>query len=188
MSIQLIIGLGNPGQAYEATRHNVGAWFVQSLAKQHKTDWRPEQKFKGQIASLPVNAYEVKLLLPMTYMNNSGAAVQTMAAFYKIPIENILVVHDELDFPPGIIRLKQAGGVNGHNGLASIAKHLGKNFLRLRIGIGRPNDASDMSNYVLSIPPQPEKKQIMEAIENALKIMPQLLSGNIAEAMQILHS
>lgn len=188
MPINLIVGLGNPGQEYESTRHNAGAWLVERLAHQYKTDLRLEPKFKGLTASILDYGNECKLLVPTTYMNNSGIAVRAVAHFYKIPIENILVAHDELDFSPGIIRLKQGGGANGHNGLISITEHLNNTFYRLRIGIGRPENKNGFSDYVLSNPSRSDKKLITATIEQALQIVPLLLAGEIAQAMQILHS
>lgn len=187
MPINLIVGLGNPDKEYEATRHNAGAWLVESLARQYKTDLRLEPKFKGLTADIINCGNECKLLIPTTYMNNSGIAVRAITHFYKIPIENILVAHDELDFLPGIIRLKHGGGVNGHNGLLSITEHLNNTFYRLRIGIGRPENKNGFSDYVLSNPSPSDKKLIIEAIDRALAIVPLLLTGEIAQAMQILH-
>lgn len=187
MPIQLIVGLGNPGPEYKTTRHNAGAWLVQRLADQSKTELRLEPKFKGLTGSILNNGNECKLILPTTYMNNSGIAVQAITAFYKIPIENILVAHDELDFPPGIIRLKQDGGANGHKGLISITEHLNNTFYRLRLGIGRPENKDAVTDYVLENPPSSDKKQIITAINQALEIIPQLLAGEMAQAIQILH-
>ena len=188
MPIQLIVGLGNPGQEYVSTRHNAGAWLVQRLADQYKTDLRLEPKFKGLTGKISNAGNECKLILPTTYMNNSGIAVHAIAAFYKIPVENILVAHDELDFPPGTIRLKQNGGANGHKGLISITEHLNNTFYRLRIGIDRPADKDMMTDYVLSNPSRSDQKQILIAIDQALQIIPQLLAGDAAQAMQMLHS
>lgn len=187
MPIQLIVGLGNPDQEYELTRHNAGAWLVQRLAEQYKVNLRLEPKFKGLTSSILNNGCECKLLLPTTYMNNSGLAVKAIAAFYKIPVENILVAHDELDFLPGIVRLKQNGGANGHKGLISIIEYLNNAFYRLRIGIGRPENRDALTDYVLSNPSRSDKKQIITAIDLALSIIPLLLKGDIAPAMQIMH-
>jgi len=188
MSIQLIVGLGNPGTEYEATRHNAGAWFVECLAAQYKTTLRLEAKFKGLAGIINYQGNECRLLIPTTYMNNSGIAVQAVTAFYKIPVNNILVAYDELDFAPGTIRLKQDGGTNKHKGLISIAAPLGNNFYRLRIGIGKPENKDRMSDYVLSPPTADEKKQITAAIDDVLKIVPQILTGDMAKAMQFCNT
>lgn len=187
MPIQLIVGLGNPGQEYELTRHNAGAWLVQRLTEQHKIDLRSEPKFKGLLGTISDHGNECKLFLPATYMNNSGLAVKAITSFYKIPVENILVAHDELDFLPGIVRIKQDGGANGHKGLISIIEHLNTAFYRLRIGIGRPENKDELTNYVLGNPSRSDKKQIVTAIDLALSVMPLLLEGNVAAAMQIMH-
>lgn len=183
-AIQLIVGLGNPGEEYENTRHNVGAKFVETLAQQEKITLRMETKFKGFFGALD----NCKLLIPTTFMNLSGQAVKAVATFYKVPPEEILIIHDELDFAAGIIKLKFGGGNNGHNGLKDIIANLhSADFYRLRLGIGRPID-KNYSDYVLHLPSKIEKKQIENAILEALKIVPELLQGNFAKAMQELHT
>lgn len=188
MSIRLIVGLGNPGKAYAETRHNAGAWFVERLADQAEMTFQFEPKFHGHTSLIQFDAHKIRLLVPATFMNNSGLAVRAMAQFYQIPSESILVAHDELDFPAGVIRLKQDGGHGGHNGLRDIAQHLGEtNFCRLRIGIGHPGHSSQVSDYVLSQPPKKDHTLIMDVIEQATHILPELVSGDIQKAMQRLH-
>ena len=187
-AIKLIVGLGNPGPQYHKTRHNVGNWFVTALAEQCGVTLRPEAKFKSLVGQSQLNGNKIWLLAPLTYMNCSGEAVQPFAKFYKILPEEILVVHDELDFPPGTIRLKQNGGHGGHNGLRNIISHLNNsNFSRLRIGIGRPSEQSMVTDYVLHAPSKSEQQQIEYSIEDGLAIMSHLISGDFAAAMQILH-
>lgn len=182
--IQLIVGLGNPGDEYENTRHNVGAWFVEALAEQHKISLRMETKFKGLFGAFE----NCKLLIPTTFMNLSGQAVKAVANFYKISPEEILVAHDELDFEAGVVKLKIGGGNNGHNGLKDIIANLNSaDFYRLRFGIGRPND-KNYTDYVLHSPSKTDKAQIENAIDNAINIVPELLAGNFAKAMQNLHT
>ncbi len=187
--IQLIVGLGNPGQRYANTRHNVGAWLVESLAKQHHAHLKIEPKFKGQAARITLHDHECWILIPNTFMNLSGQAVKALADFYKIPAEAILVAHDELDFPAGVIRLKQGGGAGGHNGLKdTIAQLHTPDFLRLRIGIGHPGDRDLVHDYVLNPPSKHENTLIETAIDNALSIMNDLAEGHLQKAMQTLHS
>jgi len=188
MSIQLIAGLGNPGPKYEATRHNVGFWFVDQLARSKGASFRNESKFQGDVCSLSIEGHSVWLLKPQTFMNRSGQAVQALAQFYKIPVENILVVHDELDIPPGALRLKQGGGHGGHNGLRDIIAHLGKEFMRLRVGIGHPGNSRDVTNYVLGRAGADEQSDIERALEDAMHYLPLILQGETQKAMNHLHA
>lgn len=182
--IQLIVGLGNPGAEYENTRHNAGAWFAEALANQHNVTLRMETKFKGYFGLFD----NCKLLIPTTFMNLSGQAVKAVANFYKIPVAAILVVHDELDFAAGIVKLKFGGGDNGHNGLKDIIANMhSADFHRLRLGIGRPADRNFV-DYVLHAPSRSDKALITDAIERALAVVPALLTGNVAKAMQELHT
>lgn len=187
-SVQLIVGLGNPGAEYELTRHNVGVWFLEALAAKYDGLLHSESKFRGQLGSVAINGKHRKLFFPTTYMNLSGQAVRAVVDFYKIDIESILVVHDELDFLPGMARLKLGGGANGHNGLQSIIAHLGgENFYRLRLGIGKPRHKDLVVDYVLGKPSADDKKQILIAIDRSIAIMPDLINGNMQQAMQLLH-
>lgn len=187
--VQLIAGLGNPGSKYEATRHNVGFWFVDQLARSKGASFHQEKKFHGDACSLTLDGNNVWLLKPMTYMNNSGQAVRALAQFYKIPAEAILVVHDELDIPPGALRLKQDGGHGGHNGLRDIISQLGsKAFQRLRVGIGHPGSSRDVVNYVLSRPGGNEQSEIEQALQDAMHYLPMIVGGEAQKAMNHLHS
>lgn len=187
--ISLIVGLGNPGAKYENTRHNAGAWLVNKLATEHEQRTRVEHKFFGLIASISVAQRKCYLLLPTTFMNNSGQAIDAMVNFYKIGIENILVAHDEIDIPTGQVRLKFSGGHAGHNGLRDIIKRLGtKNFYRLRIGIDRPKYSDDVVDYVLKPPGTSERRSIDNAINDTLRIMPDIIAGKSQQAMQALHT
>lgn len=187
-AIKLIVGLCNPGVKYQNTRHNVGANFVRALAQSEHCDFLPEAKFKGLHARLHMQPDNCHLLLPTTFMNNSGQAVKAIASFYKIPTEAILVAHDELDLTTGTARLKQGGGHGGHNGLRDIIEQLGsRDFLRLRLGISRPSKG-DVSHYVLNDPSLAEQKQIDIAIDNSLAITPDLFEGKTNQAMKTLHT
>ena len=186
--IKLIIGLGNPGLQYENTRHNVGFWLVKKLAEKYHSTFKLESKFKGFLSSVNIVNHKCELLLPETFMNLSGDAVGRIVRFYKIASESVLVIHDELDFLPGVVRLKKGGGANSHNGVQNIIDQLGdNNFWRMRIGIGKPKHKEDVSNYVLCSPGKYEAKQIHEAIDRALVIIPELISGNFEKAMLEMH-
>ncbi len=186
--IFLVVGLGNPGSQYEKTRHNVGFWLVNALALKYSANVKHDSKFKGFIGAINISDHECKLLMPMTFMNLSGEAVCKVANFYKIPPEAILVIHDELDFLPGDVRIKKGGGANSHNGVQNIIDLLGSNsFLRMRIGIGKPSFKLDMAGYVTSLPSKSETKQIYDAIDRAIEVIPDLVLGDFAKAVQVLH-
>ncbi|MBT3144800.1 aminoacyl-tRNA hydrolase [Neptunomonas phycophila] len=189
-SIQLIVGLGNPGSQYEQTRHNAGAEFVEQLAARQLTSLQTDKKFFGRYGKAQLGNQTVHLLIPTTFMNLSGQSVAAVANFYKIPPESILVAHDELDLPPGIARFKQGGGHGGHNGLRDIISRLGnnKNFYRLRIGIGHPGQAKDVAGFVLTKAPVSERSKSQAAIDESLFHLPEAISGNWAQAMNKLHS
>lgn len=183
-ALRLIVGLGNPGAEYEDTRHNVGFWFVDRLARELKTTLAPQGKFHGQVG----RSGELWLLQPMTFMNRSGQAVAALARFYRIAPEEILVVHDELDLPPGGIRLKRGGGNGGHNGLKDIQSHLSTpDFWRLRLGIGHPGDRNVVADYVLKAPRREEQEYIDRALDRCLLAWPRLAAGEHAAAQQQLH-
>jgi PTH1 family peptidyl-tRNA hydrolase len=185
--MRLVVGLGNPGREYEATRHNAGFWWVENLAEAQRVRLRTESKFHGRLGRV-TNGHDCWLLLPSTYMNESGRAVHAVSAFYKIAPEDMLVVHDELDLPPGTARLKKGGGVAGHNGLKDIAASLGPDFWRLRIGIGHPGDRDVVIDYVLEPPRQQEVDLISSAIEHSLDLWPLILEGEMEKAMHRLHT
>jgi len=190
LAIQLIVGLGNPGKPYEGTRHNAGAFFVEELARQCSTPLQAESKFFGLAGRVNYAGYDLRLIIPTTFMNRSGKAVAAIASFYKIAPEEILIAHDELDIPAGTARFKQGGGHGGHNGLRDIVPALGnnKNFHRLRIGIDHPGHASKVSGYVLSQPSQVDRTRIEACIDEAIAALPLLLSGDATKAMTRLHS
>jgi peptidyl-tRNA hydrolase, PTH1 family len=189
LSLELIIGLANPGREYEDTRHNAGAWFIDQLARQLNTKLKLETKLNAQIGQANINGRMIRLAIPTTYMNESGISVGAISHFYKVPVENILIAHDEIDLLPGTTRLKFAGGEGGHNGLRSIVQHLGsKNFYRLRIGVGHPGNSNQVANYVLKAPKKDEQQLIDESIVDALDVMPSALDDEIERAMKTLHT
>lgn len=187
--IKLIVGLGNPGREYEGTRHNAGFWWVDEFANANKIAFKAESKFHGLSARSVVQGREIFLLKPQTFMNVSGRAVGALAQFYKIEAAKILVVHDELDLPPGSAKLKLGGGHGGHNGLKDIIAHLGtRDFWRLRIGIGHPGDRAEVANYVLNAPRREEEDLIRQAMERAQLVAPLITEGKLEAAMLKLHS
>jgi PTH1 family peptidyl-tRNA hydrolase len=187
-SIQLIVGLGNPGNEYTGTRHNAGFWWVDQVCAETGSKLNLEAKFFGHAGKLK-NSSEVWLLKPTTFMNASGRSVGALAKFYKIPPEAILVVHDELDLPPGTVKLKKGGGHGGHNGLKDIAAQLGTpDFWRLRLGIGHPGDKNAVATYVLKDPTRDEMRAIEENIDQSTTLLPLLLKGEFEAAMLKLHT
>ena len=185
--IRLVVGLGNPGKEYERTRHNAGFWLVERFASANGIVLRKDNKFQALVGRHePSGAW---LLMPQSFMNASGRAVQMLAGFFKIKPDEILVVHDELDFPPGTARIKQGGGIAGHNGLKDISQRLATHdYWRLRLGVGKPPAGMEGADYVLQRPPAEERAAIDAAIESALAVLPQCLSGDIQSAMQKLHT
>ena len=183
--IKLIVGLGNPGQQYERTRHNVGFLFLDRLAEQFFGAWSKAPQFQALIAECRIGREKIILLKPQTYMNRSGHSVGQVARYYKFLPEQILVVHDELDFVPGLLRLKKGGGHAGHNGLKDIITHLNSNdFCRLRLGIGRPVVAGmAVADYVLSAPSKQENEMILSAILSGKEKIEAIVSGGCESAM-----
>jgi len=188
--IKMIVGLGNPGSKYDQTRHNAGFDFVDELAKKHSGNFTLESKYSALVCKIQIGICPVWLLKPQTFMNLSGKSVSTLANFYKIEPEEILVAHDELDLDPGTAKLKFSGGHGGHNGLRDIIKCMGnsKEFHRLRLGIGHPGNAKEVPNYVLKKAPKLEFEQIEDAIYRASKLDEYMAKGQWQEAMNTLHS
>ena len=180
-SLRLVVGLGNPGAEYAQTRHNAGFWFCERLAAELGLRFAQETRYHGWTAN--ARQAGVWLLMPATYMNESGRAVQALAHFYRILPSEMLVVHDELDLPPGRLQLRFGGGLGGHNGLKSITAHLGtQDYWRLRVGIGHPGDRADVVNYVLKPPRQEEAEEIDTALDRALSAWPALAEGDFTAA------
>jgi PTH1 family peptidyl-tRNA hydrolase len=185
--LKLIVGLGNPGPEYARTRHNAGFQLIEELARRHGATFRNEPRQHGELARARIAASELWLLKPMTYMNHSGDAVHSVASFYKVPAEQILVAYDELDFPAGMVRLKHGGGAAGHNGMRDVIAQLGDAFWRLRIGIGHPGDRAQVLDYVLGRPPAAEAQLIGEALTAAADVVPVFLGEGAQVAMNRLH-
>lgn len=186
--IKLFVGLGNPGQQYKNTRHNVGFWWIDFIGKNHKLDLKNSTKYIGQFCKHNQDG-NVFFLKPSTFMNESGKSVQLLANFYQIKPEEIMIIHDELDIQPGITKLKFGGGHGGHNGLKSIQASIGSNnFWRLRIGIGHPGSKEKVNGFVLSKPSNNESKLIEESILKSYEIFSYLMLGQFDKAMINLHS
>ncbi len=185
----LIIGLGNPGPKYAETRHNAGFWFLDELSRKTGQVLKSQSRIQADALRVEVSGHDSILAKPTTYMNKSGAAVRAILDYYKIPTENMLVAYDELDLPPGVVRLKQGGGHGGHNGMRDIFQHVqARNFLRLRIGIGHPGHKSAVTRYVLGRSPKQIREVVDTAIARAISVMPMVLEGRIQDAMTALHT
>lgn len=187
--IVMVVGLGNPGPDYEYTRHNAGALFVEALARSAGQSLRPDRKYHGLYTRANLHGLDLHLLNPTTFMNRSGIAVKSLADFFKIQSDQILVAHDELDLFPGTAKLKKGGGHGGHNGLRDIIAHLSSNeFLRLRLGIGHPGDSRQVTNYVLGRLGKQESSELELVFDEAIRVLPDAAGGKLAVAMNRLHS
>jgi len=193
--LDLIVGLGNPGADYEATRHNAGFWFVDLLARSHGGQFAAERKLKGDVAEIVIAGRRLRLLKPMTYMNLSGESVGATVRFYKIATERVLVAYDELDLPPGRVQLKFDGGSAGHNGISSVIEHLGPQFWRLRFGVGHPRDRTssrggrdDVVNHVLKRASSEDDSAIRAALDEAAGALPIILEQGAERAKNKLHT
>ena len=188
-AISLVCGLGNPGAQYEATRHNAGFWFLDALARTCSLPWRPETRFFGDLADSRLANQRVRFLKPGTFMNECGGSVAAVCAYFDIPPEQVLVVHDDLDLPAGTVRVKQGGGHGGHNGLRDIFAKLGsREFIRLRIGIGHPGNSDDVSDWVLRKPSPEDKEAMLDAVDRAVAQIDQLVGGDLEPVMKVLHT
>lgn len=181
--IELVVGLGNPGEKYDRTRHNVGFWFLDALADKYSVSFRQQAKLQAELTSARDGGSQFYLVKPTTFMNLSGHCVAACMNYYRVPIERVLVVHDELDLAAGTVRLKLGGGHGGHNGLRDISQHVGKDFLRLRIGVGDPEHPTRGANFVLNAPPLSQAQDIESAMQPILNQFDQLLSGNAQKLM-----
>lgn len=187
--IKLIVGLGNPGNKYEDMRHNAGEWMIARLARRFNVSLKEENKFFGKTAMATISGKDIRLLVPTTFMNLSGKSVGALANFYRILPEEILVIHDELDLPPGSVKLKLGGGHGGHNGLKDIIAQLAnnKNFYRLRVGIGHPGDKNLVASYVLSKPAPQDQRLIDKALDEAESCIDILIKDGVEKAMNRLN-
>jgi len=189
LSIRLVVGLGNPGARYAATRHNVGYWLVDEIARQGGGQFRENRAFFGETCRVDLGGAPIWLLKPTTFMNRSGHSVRALAHYHKFAAESLLVVHDDLDLTAGSIRLKRSGGHGGHNGLRDLHAQIGSDqYRRLRIGIGHPGVASEVMNYVLSKPSAVDRESIEAAMDVAIEMMPEIVRGEFERSMNVLHA
>jgi PTH1 family peptidyl-tRNA hydrolase len=186
--MQVIFGLGNPGEKYQSTRHNAGFWYVDELAKKQGAVFKPDKKFKAEIATIDVIGHKIWLVKPQVFMNCSGLTVIPFVHFYRIPVNQVLVAYDELDLPVGTAKLKKSGGHGGHNGLRDIIPGLGADFRRLRIGIGHPGDKSKVTPWVLGKPSLDDGISIERSIEKCIVVTEDLVKGDWDRAMKLLHT
>ena len=186
--IQIVVGLGNPGPEHALTRHNAGFWFVDALARAHGAQFRAHSRYHGEVARVEVGGRSLTLLKPQTYMNRSGISVRSLVDYAKAPVNEVLVVHDELDLPPGTARLKFGGGHGGHNGLRDTITHCGADFWRLRVGIGHPGDRDQVIDYVLQRAAPADEEAIVASIGASLEVLPTFLRDGAEKAMKLLHT
>jgi PTH1 family peptidyl-tRNA hydrolase len=186
--IDLIAGLGNPDPEYLTTRHNAGFWLVDALARAHGATFSSNKKLEADTAEITLGGRRIRLLKPMTYMNESGRALARATSYFKIPTEQVLIAYDELDLAPGVARLKFGGGHAGHNGMRSVMAHLGPGFWRIRIGVGHPGERGKVRSHVLRRAPTSEEEMILEAIGDAIAVLPVLITDGSERAMTQLHT
>lgn len=186
--IRIIAGLGNPEDRYERTLHNAGFWFVDALARKYGGIFKYEKKFDADSCRVKMHGEDVWLVRPQSYMNNSGQPIRGLLDYYRLGVNELLVAHDEIDLPPGTVRLKEGGGHGGHNGLRDIVRHCGADFLRLRLGVGHPGDKDQVTNYVLKRASSDVEAAIERNIDDAMVVMPELVAGDINAAMKKLHT
>ena len=188
LSLQLVVGLGNPGVEHEDTRHNAGFWLLDELSGRHGARLKPERRYNADAGRVTIAGVSLWLLKPMGFMNRSGQSVRSFCEYLQIPSDQVLVVHDELDLPAGVARLKKGGGAGGHNGLRDVIAHLGEDFWRIRIGIGHPGQRDEVIDYVLQRPNAVDGRLMREAIELAVAELPRLLAEGPEKMMNRLHT
>ena len=186
--IRIIAGLGNPEDRYERTLHNAGFWFADALARKFGGHFRYEKKFDAEICRVKIHGEDVWLVKPQSYMNHSGPPVRGMLDYYRLQPGELMVAHDEIDLPPGTVRIKEGGGHGGHNGLRDIIRHCGAEFLRLRLGVGHPGEKDKVTGYVLKPGSADVEAAIERNIDDAIGVLPELVDGNINAAMKKLHT
>jgi len=175
----LVVGLGNPGSEYKNNRHNIGFMAADELFRRyHFSAWR--KKFQSEVAEGEIDGNKVLLLKPLTYMNNSGEAVQAAMSFYKIPVQNIVVIHDEMDCSVGKLKSKVGGGAGGHNGIKSIDSHCSPDYTRIRVGVGRPLHGEQVINWIISDLPKEDREKINVLLEDVAEVFPSVLTGGAA--------
>ena len=187
-NLSIIAGLGNPEPKYERTLHNVGFWFVDALARKYGGTFRYEKKFDAEFCRVSVKGDDIWLVKPQNYMNQSGQPVRAILDYYRLKPADMLIAHDEIDLPPGTVRLKQGGGHGGHNGLRDVIRHCGANFMRLRIGVGHPGEKDKVTGYVLKRASGDVEAAVERNIDQAMEVLPLLIDDGLNAAMKALHT
>jgi PTH1 family peptidyl-tRNA hydrolase len=186
--LSIIAGLGNPEDRYEQTLHNAGFWFVDAFASKHGAEFRFEKRFGAEVARTRIAAEDVWLVKPQSFMNLSGGPIRSVLDYYRLSTDNLLVAHDDIDLPPGTVRLKKGGGHGGHNGIRDVISHCGADFMRLRFGVGHPGDKDRVTGYVLQPASRDTEAAVRRNIEEAMEIVPMLVEGGLNAAMKALHT
>ena len=186
--VSIIAGLGNPEERYAQTLHNAGFWIVDEIARRWDARFKYEKRFDADIGKVTIGANEVWLIKPQSYMNLSGGPVRAMLDYYRLPVEQLLVAHDEIDLPPGTVRLKRSGGHGGHNGLRDLIQHCGKDFMRLRVGVGHPGQKDQVTGYVLKRAASDVDAVLRQSVDEAVDVIPVLIERGLDEAMKALHT
>lgn len=186
--IQLVAGLGNPGASYAWTRHNAGFWLVDELARQLDVDWKSSRRLDGETAVAEVDGRPLRLFKSDEFMNVSGTPVAAACRYYKIPVPSLLLAHDDIALPSGVVHMKYAGGHGGHNGVRDVCQHLGKEFWRMKLGVGHPPLAADVVQHVLKPLPEAEREPLQQAIRHAASHIGHLVAGDFQAVMNDLHA
>lgn len=186
--LSIIAGLGNPDDKYEKTLHNAGFWFVDTLAEKSGGVFRYDKKFDADLCRIDLGGHELWLLKPQSYMNLSGGPVRATLDYYRVPASQLLVAHDEIDLPPGTVRLKQGGGHGGHNGIRDVIRHCGADFMRLRLGVGHPGQKEQVTGHVLQRAPAEVEAAVAQNIDAAIAVLPLLIDAGLSAAMKQLHT
>jgi PTH1 family peptidyl-tRNA hydrolase len=187
-TLTIIAGLGNPEARYERTLHNAGFWFVDEVARRFNAQFRYEKRFDADICKVSIAASDIWLAKPQSYMNLSGGPVRGMLDYYRLSVNSLLVAHDEIDLPPGTVRLKESGGHGGHNGLRDVIRHCGRDFMRLRIGVGHPGHKDQVTDYVLKKASSEVESAMLRNVDEAADVMPLLVEQGLNAAMKALHT
>lgn len=186
--LNIIVGLGNPEDKYERTLHNAGFWFVNAVARKYGGQFRYEKKFDAECCRVNIQGEEVWLVKPQSYMNLSGGPVRGVMDYYRLKPGGLLVAHDEIDLPPGTVRLKKGGGHGGHNGLRDVIKHCGADFMRLRLGVGHPGEKTRVTGYVLKRGSADVERALENNIDDAIAVLPLLMDDGLNAATKALHT
>ena len=186
--LSIIAGLGNPEDKYERTLHNAGFWFVEAVARKHGGQFRHEKKFDAECCRVNIQGEEVWLVKPQSYMNLSGGPVRSVMDYYRLDARHLLVAHDEIDLPPGTVRLKQGGGHGGHNGIRDVIQHCGADFMRLRLGVGHPGEKTRVTGYVLKRGSADVEHAVEGNIDDAIAVLPLLIDDGLNAATKALHT